>query len=240
MQNAEFTTGEIRPVEIFKESWELLKDNYWLVFGITAIGMLIGGAVPVVLFGPMICGVFLVMFRVIDRQPIAFEHLFKGFDFIWKSLPVSLMIMVPIIVLLVVIYIPLIGMAFAGPRMSQGEVMAFVGGTLVFEFIVVLAMVCFHTLLMFSFPLIADQRLSGTDAVKLSARAVWANLSGVAGMIGVGTVVCFAGYLVFCVGIYLVIPLIFMSQAVAYRKIFPRMTSFSVDPHAPNHYRGSI
>ncbi|MEP6946016.1 MAG: hypothetical protein ABJA02_08875 [Acidobacteriota bacterium] len=237
MQNVEFTTGQIHPVEIFKESWELIKDQYWLVFGITLVGLLIGGAVPIILIGPMICGVFLIMFRVIDRQPIGFEHLFKGFDFIWKSLPVSLLITLPVILLIFVIYIPIIGMAVAGQRMNESELMGFLVGTFVFEFVVIFAMVCFHTLLMFSFPLIADRRLSAMEAVKLSARAVWANLSGIAGLFGIGMIVVFIGYLMFCIGVYLTIPLILMSQALAYRKVFPRLAPFYQDHTAPNAYQ---
>lgn len=238
MLNDEFTTGQLRPVEIFKEAWELLRERFWPVLGLTLLGILIGSAVPVVIIGPMICGIFLIMFRVIDRQNVGFEDLFKGFDYIWKSLPVAILMMAPVVVLLVLVYVPMIGMAIAGPRMGETELIAFLAGWIVFEFVVIFLMVCFHTLLMFSFPLIADRGLSGLDAVKLSIRAVWANLKGVAGLIGLGAVACMAGYLLLCVGVYLALPLIFMSQAIAYRRIFPRPDQpNSYDPPAPGAYR---
>ncbi len=31
MQQDEFTTGAIQPVECFKEGWEIIKDEYWLL-----------------------------------------------------------------------------------------------------------------------------------------------------------------------------------------------------------------
>ncbi len=238
MQEAEFTTGQIKPIEIFKESWELMKDRFWLIFGIVIVGLLIGGAVPVVLIGPMMCGVFLVLFRVIDRQEIGFEHLFKGFDYFWKSLLVSVVIMAPILVLVFAIYIPIIGMAIAGQKMSEKELMPFLIGTVAVEVVVAFVMVCFHTLIVFAFPLVAERGLTSVEALKLSARAVWHNLSGMAGLFGVGMLVAMAGYLVFCIGVYLAVPIILMSQAVAYRRIFGRSEVQSYDPPPPTAYQG--
>ena len=45
----EFYAGAIAPLECVKEGWALIKDRYWLFFGITLVGILIGGAVPIVL-----------------------------------------------------------------------------------------------------------------------------------------------------------------------------------------------
>jgi uncharacterized membrane protein len=74
---------------------------------------------------------------------------------------------------------------------------------------------------MFSFPLIVDKNLSAWQAMKTSARAVWANLSGVVGLFVVGFVMNIAGLLMACIGVYLVIPLVIAANVVAYRKIFP-------------------
>ncbi len=43
MNNTEFRTGVIKPVECVKEGWELIKSEYWLLFAITLVGALIGG-----------------------------------------------------------------------------------------------------------------------------------------------------------------------------------------------------
>jgi hypothetical protein len=237
MLNNEFTTGQVRPVEIFREAWELIRERFWPLLGFTILGLLIGSVVPVVLIGPMMCGIFLIMFRVIDRQKIGFDDLFKGFDYIWKSLPVSLLIMVPMFILILVVYIPMIAMALAAPKMDQTELFAFLGGWVIFEFLVVLLMVCFHTLLIFAFPLVADRGLSGLAAAKLSIRAVRANLKGVAGLMGLSAIAVLVGYVILCIGVYLALPIIFMSQAIAYRRIFPHIESRAIlDPPAPSVY----
>jgi hypothetical protein len=201
-----------------------MKERYWMVFGIVIVGMLIGGAVPIILIGPMMCGMFLCLFDLIDGRELKFEKLFKGFDYIWKSLLVSVLIFVPIFIVLFTIYIPMIAMAIAGPKMSESELIPFLIGTVIFEIVIVVVMVCFHTLIMFAYPLIVERGLTGVQAMMVSAKAVWNNLAGMAGLFGVGFVVAIVGYLMLCVGLYLVLPLIMMAQAVAFRKIFPKST----------------
>lgn len=237
MTPTEFRTGVIKPIEIYKETWELIKDQYWLIFAISLVGMLIGGAVPVILIGPMICGIYLCLFQKIEGRQVNFELLFKGFDYFLPSLIVAIVVVVPVFVLILTIYVPLIGLAFAGQRMSSSELIPFLIGIFVFEIIVAFIMVCFHTLLMFAFPLIVDRKLSGWQSIKTSASAVWNNLAGVAGLFGVGMVVGIAGYLMLCVGIYLVLPLIFASNAVAFRKIFPPLNPGLLDPPPPTAYQ---
>lgn len=238
MQQLEFNTGVIRPIEVYKEAWALMKDQYWMIFAVTLLGMIIGSVIPIIIIGPMICGIYLCMFDAIDGRKVEVERLFKGFEVFGASLVVAIVVMVPIFVLIFTIYIPMIAMAMAGPRMSESELIPFLFGTIVFELIFGLAMVCIHTLLLFAFPLIADRKMGGFQAMKLSARAVWKNLGGVAGLFGVGFLVTIAGYLMLCVGLYLVMPLIIMSTAVAYRKIFPQLSQPSFIPPPPTAYPG--
>src|ERR1700746_2684907 len=96
---SEFRRGVVAPVECIKEGWALIKDQYWLFFGIALVGILIGGAVPIVLLGPMMVGIFLCLFQKQRRQAVEFGTLFKGFDYFVQSLIVALIKVVPIIVL---------------------------------------------------------------------------------------------------------------------------------------------
>ena len=112
--------------------------------------------------------------------------------------------------------------------MSESELIPFLIGTFIFEIVVVVIMVCFHTLIMFAYPLIVERGLTGGQAIKVSAKAVWNNLAGMAGLLGVGFLVGIVGYMMLCVGLYLVLPLIMMAQAVAFRKIFPKLESKTV------------
>src|ERR1043165_2106353 len=165
MQPTEFNVGVIRPVEVYRESWALMKDQYWLMFAITIVGMLIGGVVPVILIGPMICGIYLCFFQLIDGREVKFETLFKGFDYFMKSLLVAVVVTVPVFVMIFSIYIPMIGMAIAGQRMSETELTSFLIGVGIFEVLFAVFMVCLHTLLMFAFPLIADRGPIGRENV---------------------------------------------------------------------------
>jgi hypothetical protein len=221
MPNTDFRAGVIRPVECYKEAWELIKGQYGILLAISIIGMMIGGVTLYVLLGAMVCGMFYCYFQAIDGQKVEIEGLFKGFNYFLPGLLVTLVIVMPMLLVFGIMYVPLIFSMMMGARLSQDDFFALMMGAIGVEIVFAIFMVCLHTLLMFAFPLIVDRNLSAWAAIKTSAKAVWANLSGVVGLFVVGFVVSLAGYLVFCIGIYLVIPLIIGSTCVAYRKIFP-------------------
>jgi len=238
MQNLEFRTGVLKPIEIYKEAWAIMKDQYWIVFAITLVGMLVGGVIPVIIMGPMMCGIYMCLLDKADGRPATFEKLFKGFDYFVPGLIVALIIMVPTFVFLFVVYIPMIGIAIAAPQMNEAALVVFIIGVIVFELIVAIVMICIHSLIIFAFPLIVDRRLSGWQAVKLSAAAVWGNFAGIAGLFGVGILVIFVGYMLLCIGVYLALPIILMATTVAYRKIFPPLSPQQFMPPPPNAYQG--
>lgn len=238
MQNTEFRKNAVRPLECYKEAWELIKNQYWLLLAITIVAMLIGGATMYVLLGAMLCGMYHCYFQAIDGGKVEFEGLFKGFGYFAPSLLVTILIVVPMLIVFAVIYIPLIMAAMMGPRLSQDELAALFIATFGVDLVLTIVMVCLHTLLIFAFPLIVDRKLSAWQSVKTSAKAVWGNLSGIGGLIGLSFVASLVGYLAFCIGIYLVIPLIVASTAVAYRKIFPAKQNFDRPP-SPSAFPGA-
>jgi hypothetical protein len=79
-EQSDFRVGVIKPVECIKEGWALIKDQYWLFFGLSILVMLLGGAVPIVLMGPMMVGLFMCFFEKMGSRPFEFGLLFKGFD----------------------------------------------------------------------------------------------------------------------------------------------------------------
>src|SRR5678815_1751723 len=100
-----FQRGVVRPVECLKGGWELIKDQYWLFLGMTIVGMLIGSALPMaILFGPMMCGLYLTFFKKRRGEPIEFGTLFKGFDFFGPSLVATLLHILPIVAIVVPAY----------------------------------------------------------------------------------------------------------------------------------------
>ena len=231
----EFRTGAIKPIECVKEAWELIKPNYWILFAILLVGALIGAFSLYVLIGAMICGIMYCFLRQIDGHSVQFEDLWKGFSFFWPSLPSALLIVVPMVawifILIFTIYLPIVMAAVMGDRLSGEELAATFGGVFIVDMIVAIAMVCFHTLLMFAFPLVVDRGLRGFEPITVSARAVLKNLGGVGGILVTNFVLVLCGELACGIGLYLVMPLIMATNLVAYRKVFPATS-------APDLYTG--
>src|SRR5437773_7830828 len=97
----EFHCDAIDPVECVKSGWATIKDRYWLFLGITLVAMLIGGAVPIVLIGPMMCGLYLCLFAKMRNEPVQFDQLFKGFDHFVPGLVAAAIQTFPVLILVV-------------------------------------------------------------------------------------------------------------------------------------------
>lgn len=227
MQNTEFTTGQIHPIECVKEAWALIKDEYWMLFAVSVVGAMIGGVSMYVLIGPMICGIFYCYLKKIDGGRVVFDDLWKGFGYFWQSLFVTILVVVPIVVYIVAvfatIYLPIITSAVMGKKANENAILGTFLVGLVIDIVVAIIMVCVHSLLIFSFPLIVDRGLSSWDSIKLSARAALKNFAGIGGLICVNFLIALVGEMAFCIGIYLAIPIITAANIVAYRKVFPAL-----------------
>ncbi len=125
-----------------------------------------------------------------------------------------------------------------GKELNSEEFMAILFAGLAFDFVLIVLVVCFHTLVMFAFPLVVDRNLSAFQAIKLSMKAVWANLSGIAGMMGIQFVASIVVTFATCgIGAYFAIPIMFGGLVVAYRKVFPSMTPMNFAPPTPDNFR---
>lgn len=238
--NVEFRTGVIKPVECVKEAWALIKDQYWLFLGIILVGVFIGGAVPIVLMGPMMVGIYICLFRKMRGEPVEFGMLFKGFDHFAQSLIAALLQMIPMVIVMVPMYVILIGfMMTTMPRgrMDSDESTRFLFSMLGFEFVfvaIIMTLAIIVTIFfLFAFPLIADRNLSGVEAVKLSIKAAKANFGGVLGLILVNVGLGMLGVLACYVGAFLVAPITMTSYAVAYRRVFPESSQNFASPPPP-------
>ena len=236
----EFNRGVISPMECIKEGWALIKDQYWLFFGITLVGLLIGGLVPVVLLGPMMVGVFMCLQQRQRNQPVEFGMLFRGFDLFVPSLIVAVLKMIPIFILLIPYYIFIFAMIAAmphGARSSAEESQQFLFSILGVELLFIIAIMTVSIIVeiffMFAFPLVADRKMSGLDAVKLSFRAGKANIGGVLGLMLLNALFVTLGALACFIGAYFYVPILIASQAVAYRRVFPDIGQFGQYPPPP-------
>jgi uncharacterized membrane protein len=202
---------------------------------------LIGGAVPIVLMGPMMVGIYICLFRRMRGEPVEFGMLFKGFDHFAQSLIAALLQMIPMIIVIAPMYAIMVGFMMTmmprGGRMGPDESATFLFSLLGFElvFVVVIMTVAIVVTIffLFAFPLIADRNLSGVEAVKLSIKAAKANFGGVLGLILVNVGLGILGVLACYVGAFLVAPITMTSYAVAYRRVFPEISQNFASPPPP-------
>ena len=222
MATHDFRRGAVQPLECIKEGFEIIKSDYWLLFVILLVSLLISSVSLLIAAGAMTCGTFYCFLKKIDGDPVSLEDLWKGMQWFLPGLALVLFFVVPMIAIYAVIYLPIIMAAAMGARLSQDELIGLLLGAFAVDLVLIVVMVCVHTLLIFAFPLIVDRDLGVLKAMTTSARAVLANLGGVAGLLGLNFLIALGGQLALCIGIYFVMPIIIAGNVVAYRKVFPR------------------
>lgn len=220
-----FNRSAVRPMECLKIGWALIKPQYWLFFGITAVGMLIASVAPFgILMGPMMCGIYLVYFQARRNQPIEFGMLFKGFDHFGQSFIATLIHMVPIFVVVVptyiIFYVGLIMMTTGGSQPDSSALLGFMGVFGLVWLVIFIFILVVSVLFTFSYPLIVDRGLSGVDAVKLSAKAAMANFGGLLGLYLINAGLGILGVLLCYVGMFFVLPITIAGLAIAYEQVF--------------------
>ena len=233
----EFRTGRVSSREMFSEARALMSGHFWIMVGICLLGLIVGGVAPFgVLMGPMMCGIFMCWFAIMRNEKPTFSLLFEGFDVFMESLVatliqlgISMLTMVLAFVVMAVGGVALLAVAGAGGGQPGGNAGAAMGlltiGIFLFYGLIIGVSILVAALFAFTWPLIVDYRLSGLEAVKLSARAAWANLGNVFRLMILNVVVV-AVAAVFCyLPVFLVFPIVFGSQAVLYRRIFPAAVS---------------
>jgi uncharacterized membrane protein len=223
-----FKRNAVEPMQCIKDGWALVKDQYWLFVGMCVVAVLIGSAVPMgILMGPMMCGMYLAFFKRRRGETIEFGTLFKGFDFFGPSVIATLLHMVPIIAIAIpayfLFYVSLILSMAAqtatdepNPAAMLSVFVMFGLFWIVFLFIVVVITIGFT----FSYPLIADRKMQGFDAVKLSFKAAMANFWRLLGMTMLTFLMGVGGALLCYVGIFLIFPISYAAIAAAYEQVF--------------------
>jgi len=223
----EFKRNAVQPVECIRAGWELIRSQYWLFVGMTVVGIIIGSVVPLgILWGPMVCGIYLALFQTRRGQPIEFGLLFKGFDYFGDAVIATLLHMVPMVIIIAPAYILYIVGMFGMMAASQngepnpGAMLGFFGIFGVVWLVIMLLMIVLSVVFVFAYPLIVDRRLKGFDAVRLSIRAGFANFWRLLGMLILTGLLTFAGVLLCYVGVFLVMPIGYAAVAAAYEQVF--------------------
>ncbi len=222
-----FKRVSIAPFAYIGEAWERVKEQYWMFLGVSVVGMLIAGLVPLaVMLGPMMCGIYLCYRQQGRGEQVVFETLFKGFDQFLESfiaallmLAASLVIVVPVILVALFsgVFVGLLGASHAPEEGAVALIILLAGGAFL---LIMLASVLIHLLFFFTFPLIVDRGITGVEAVKLSWRAAYANLWGLVGLGLVTFCLSLVGVCFCYVGAFLVMPIIFGVQWITYERVF--------------------
>jgi len=224
-----FRRNVVEPINCISAAWAMVKEQYWLFVGMCAVGLLIGGAVPLgILTGPMMCGLYMSFFNARRGRPIEFGTLFKGFDYFGPSLVATLLHIVPILVIVVPAYLffyvsMIVSMSVAAQSGDNAAPAAFLGvfGMFILMWIAIVVVIIFISIgFSFTYPLIVDRKLSGLEAVKWSFKGAMANFWRLLGMSLLTGLLGLCGLVLCYVGIFLVFPIIYGSIAIAYEKVF--------------------
>lgn len=246
----DFNRGAVKPLQCLREGWGLVKEDYWLFLGISVVGILVGSMVPFgILIGTAMCGIYLCLLRRERGLPISFDMLFKGFDYFVPSLVATLiMVFLSVFVVGVVGALFVIAVVFTltgiqrpqgGPPDAEQLWPILAAGVAGFTLIMIFSIVM-GALFVFTFPLIVDRRMSGTEAVQMSFRAALGNFRGVLGLMLLNTLMSLAGVLACYIGAFFVMPIGLAMIAIAYRQVFPARDSLdylSAEPEPGNSAR---
>lgn len=206
--------------DCFLEAKEFLGQDYWLFWGLAFVGMLIASAVPLIILGPIYCGLGYCFLAVERRQQASFDLMFKGFDeFMNTLIPVllyslSLMLLIPLY----------LASLFGGLVLfSTGDAVLIVLGISSFLFgfsLLTVSSVFVSYGSMFACFLVAEYKLEGMDAFKVSLKGIQKNFFGMFGVMIASMIVSFCAMILCYIPLLLMVPIFVCAPFICYRKIF--------------------
>jgi TonB family protein len=230
-----FNKNVVRPIQCLNGAFDLLRGVYGNFLGVVLIAflvMLVAGCLPLApLAPPMMCGIYICLLTRMQGQSFSISTLFKGFEFFGPAFIASLVVAVPMMICGFALQA---GMASFNEQLEvlkaakdtqlEHALPAFID-MLVFLSGAVLGLtflgMLLRTIIVFAYPLIAEKKISGWSAVKLSFNAVLDNFSGVLGLMILEFIMTVAGIMFFYFCILFISPILFAAWAIAYRRVFP-------------------
>ncbi len=224
-------------------AWNLMQQNMGLLIGATAIyfgielGMAVLGAIPfigpifsianIAVAGPMMGGLYYVIFCAIRKQPATASDVFAGFRIAFASLILG-RIVPGILAALCLIPAVIVMLAAMLPAIIQNQKEPPVAGIIisVAAFLVCLIPMAFLQVnWIFTEPLIADRRMDFWPAMQTSWKMVRKHWWQVFALLIVIAIINVVGVLLCCVGTIFTMPLGMAALLFAYETIFsPRNT----------------
>jgi hypothetical protein len=216
--------------------WELLKNNFGMVFGGVAIFMLIQlgvgllGQIPIVgilvslasiiIYGPLMGGLYYFLLRNIRGQHVEIGDIFAGFRLEFAQL---LLAYVVVAVLTGVAALPgtaimavPIFMMVRHHAVEMGPLLVAMLGFI----IAIIPAIYLSISWIFSLPLIIDRRMEFWPAMGASRRMVGKHWWMVFCLMVVCGIINLVGFLACCVGVFVSLPIVFGAMMYAYESIF--------------------
>jgi len=238
MTNIQFQRSAIDASSAFSSAWEQVKGSYGTYLGASLVAMILISCLSCIswfLVGPTLGGIYYVAARGHRGESVEFGMMFEGFKKFVPLMAVGLIQAIPTILATILntgLNFGRLGIMLSNPeamRQAQrtgdlgpaeaGLTLALVAFYLVFLVVtIVWALVTY-----FAIPLVMEYDLSPIEAVKLSAKASFANIGGIF-MVGIyGILVGLIGVVLLCIGVYLVsMPIMFVANAIVFLQVFPR------------------
>jgi uncharacterized membrane protein len=234
-----FRRNAVEPIECIHRAWVLVKDQYWLFVGMTAIAVLIGSAVPLgILMGPMMCGLYLTFFKKRRREPIELGTMFKGFDYFGPSVVATLLHVIPILAIVIPAYIVfyvvfILSMAVQGNEPNPGAMLGLLGMFTMFWIVMFFVVIIISIGFTFVYPLLVDRKMAALEAIKLSFKAAMANFWRLMLLMILTGLLSVAGVVLCYVGVFLAFPVTYGALAMAYEQVFGLAEPGDIAPNVP-------
>lgn len=255
MENIEYRKGAIDAVACISQGWELIKPNLALFIGMGVVYLIIvviagnipyaGPIINIVVNSALLVGIYMAILAQRRGEPVPFSLLFEGFSRIVPASLVTLVSAIPglvfgIVVGSIISFPALLGSAGNPEQIREmlsrpGVIASLVGFGLLFA----VASIVVSLLLFFALPLIADRNAPIGDALKLSFGASASNIGGIIVLLIFQALIGFAGAMLCCVGLFVALPVIYASNIIAYKSVFPDAApQFNTAPPRPDQYGG--
>ena len=219
-RNPGWRKTRIGPLACYTEGKKFLGEDYFTFLGIALVGSMISGLVPLVLMGPMLCGITICLLKRSRGEPMVFDQLFKGFDYFVPGLIAVLCYTGVVLVSMIPFFMILLG----------GIVMINLGDDAIGAAGVIMIALDYVGLFVFALPfqftiifacaLVVDRKMDGWPAFKLACQGTRGNFSQLLGCAIVGQLILMIAVMMCVVPIIFAIPIVFAGHFMAYQKIF--------------------
>lgn len=220
--------------------------SLFLIFTSVVLGFIpyAGNIISIILSAPLTCGIYIVLLGKRRGEITEFSKMFQGFRSIVPTFLVTLIITLPWIFYASMMYFVV---SFKDQMGGTSGISSFPG---VFEsqlspfFIisllsVYLVLLILHVLLFFAIPLIAENNFGIVEALKLSVNGAVRNVGGIILLLILEILLSIAGVFALCIGVLLVLPVIYAANIIAYKRVFPdTKNEFFDEPPQPDYYNG--